>query len=194
MEDSPRVRGVKAAALQLVTRVLLNFELSDSQAFSLASDSSISETFGKLKERMESGIVRGTAHVARDRDFQKNLAVHEVALGQRSYSDTGATLRDFVRDAVTERDNFLQEQASWTSIYDEVIRESRRFSIMHLHFRHFIDRCEQLRNTLSHELRIAIYDLGYLSTAQSELDRVFTRHIRRALTLIEREGMESNSA
>ena len=184
MEGRPAVRSVRAAALQLAGRVLLNLRLSDRDACDLAKDGQLTEVFNKLRARFSSGIVRGSARVARDREFQERLGVQEIIIAQRT-ADDGRAVRDFIERALSEHDRFLREKASWTDEYQSALSESHRFTQSHLYFRNFMIRCERLRSERSRELEESIGDLAILQGAKSELDQVFTRYLRQALNVVE---------
>ncbi len=186
-----RVRALRSAALQLAARAFLSLELSETQALDLARDSSLTETVKRLKERFESGVVRGSAAVARDRKFQRKLAVEEVIFEQQNPDDDGGLLQDFIRTAVAKHDRYLQEKQSRTNIYDRVTQESKRFTMVHLQFRDFMQRCDTLHGKLFREMDDTIGDAEVLARVKSELDRVFARHIRRAVSVIEIAGKEA---
>jgi len=185
----PRVLLVRSAAIRLAAKAVLNLELSTRQATDLARGRTLTDTVNNLVERFEAGVVRGSPAVASDRDFQRNLAVEEVIIGR----DNPSGLEEFIRAALAERDRYLRTKEHSRTLYEDIISESKRFSMTHLQFRNFMMRCETLRGRLLDKLDNSIADRAVSLRAKSELDKVITHHIRRAIALLEATAKERHS-
>jgi hypothetical protein len=129
-----------------------------------------------LKDR-----VHLSSAVATDSDFQRNLAIEELIIERTNPPG----LEDFIRRAVAEHELYLKAKEAQSGLYQDIIQESKRFSMSHLQFRSFMRRCENLRASLLRELEAAVADANIVLQTKSQLDKVFTRHIRRAMEVME---------